>query len=226
LRFVPVLFGLLAAAYLLGNGKAYYLASLYPTLIGIGAVPTTAWLRRGPRPRIRTVTVAVAIGLSAAISGLVALPVLPQAQLPGSASIALNPDLGETVGWPQFINTINATWQNLPPATRAHAAIFTQNYGEAGAIDVLGRHDGLPSAYSGHNGFSLWAEPRPDQTTTIVIGYGSPGDVSADFTGCRVVARISNPVKLDNDEYGDPVLQCSGLTAPWSTLWPRLRHYN
>ena len=53
LRFVPLLFGLLAAAYLLGNGKAYYLASLYPTVIAIGAIPTAAWLARGTRRRWR-----------------------------------------------------------------------------------------------------------------------------------------------------------------------------
>jgi Dolichyl-phosphate-mannose-protein mannosyltransferase len=226
LRFVPVLFGLVAAAYLLGDGKAYYLASLYPVLIGIGAVPTAAWLSRGPRPRLRRGLVVAGVAFSGLVSGVVALPVLPENQLAGSASIALNPDLGETVGWPQYVATINDAWRSLPPGTKAHAVIFTENYGEAGAVDVLGHKDGLPQAFSGHNGFSLWGQPRPDQTTTIVVGYGLPRDVSADFTGCRVVARISNPVHLDNDEYGEPVLRCSGLTAPWSQLWPTLRHYD
>ena len=54
----------------------------------------------------------------------------------------------------------------------------------------------------------------------------STADVKPYFTGCRVVAHISNPVHLNNDEYGDPVIDCSGLTAPWTQLWPRLRHYN
>ena len=49
--------------------------------------------------------------------------------------------------------------------------------------------------------------------------------VSAYFTGCRVVSRISNLVGLDNGEYGVPVLQCSGLTSTWAQLWPQLRHY-
>jgi hypothetical protein len=199
---------------------------LYPTLIALGSIPTAAWLVRGARHRWRLASLGVAIGLSALTSAVVALPLLPEQQLPGSGSIALNPDLGETVGWPQFIDTVSAAWHNLPASTRAHAAIFTDNYGEAGAIDVLGRRDGLPSAFSGHNGFSLWGEPRVDQTTTIVVGLGSPRDVSAYFTGCEVVAHISNPVHLDNDEYGEPVLQCSGLTAPWAQLWPRLRHYD
>jgi Dolichyl-phosphate-mannose-protein mannosyltransferase len=225
-RFIPVLFGVLAAAYLVGDGKAYYLASMYPTVIGIGAIPTAAWLARGRKQRLRLASLGLAVVLSVAISAVIALPVLPERDLPGSASIALNPDLGETVGWPQFIDTISSAWHALPPSTRVHAAIFTDNYGEAGAIDVLGGGHGLPHAFSGHNGFSLWSRPRPDQTTTIVIGFNSPQQARPYFTSCHAVAHISNPVHLNNDEYGEPVLRCSGLTAPWSRLWPRLRHYD
>lgn len=225
LRFVPVLFGLLAAAYLIGNGKAYYLASMYPTLIGLGSIPTAAWLTRGARPRVRWGLLGTAVVLSAAISAVVALPVLPEKDLPGSTTVALNPDIGNTVGWPQFIATVASAWRALPPATQAHAVIFTESYSEAGAVDVLGGASGLPHAFSGHNGFSLWGQPRPDQTTVIVVGYDSPQDVSAYFTGCSVVGRISNPVNLDNNVYGEAVLQCSGLTASWAQLWPRLRHY-
>ncbi len=224
LRFVPALFGLLAVAYLIGNGKAYYLASMYPTVIGIGAIPTAAWLARGTRPWLRWGSLATAVVLSAAISAVVALPLLPERQLPNSGTIALNPDLGNEVGWPQFIDTISAAWHALPAATQAHAVIFTGSYSEASAIDLLGAGQGLPQAFSGHNAFSLWAQPRPDQTTTIIVGY-DPQDLTPYFTGCRVVGQISNPFKLDNGEYGDPVLQCSGLTAPWAQLWPRLRHY-
>jgi hypothetical protein len=225
LRAIPLTYLLVGALYFVGNGKAYYLASLYPTLIGLGAIPTARWLDRG-RQRLRRATLTLALAISAVTSAVVALPVLPASALPGSASIQLNPDLGETVGWSQFIAAVNTAWQQVPPANRSHAAIFTENYGEAGAIDVLGGPDGLPHAYSGHNGFSLWAMPRPDQTTTVVIGYDSPREVASDFTGCRVVDRVSNPYKLNNDEYGLPVMDCSGLAAPWSVLWPRLRHYN
>ena len=36
-------YGVLALAYLVGDGKAYYLASLYPVLLGLGAIPTADW---------------------------------------------------------------------------------------------------------------------------------------------------------------------------------------
>ena len=48
LRFVPVTYAILAVAYLAGNGKAYYLASLYPVLLGLGAIPAADWTLRDP----------------------------------------------------------------------------------------------------------------------------------------------------------------------------------
>ena len=38
------------------------------------------------------------------------------------------------------------------------AAVFTQNYGEAGALELLGR--GLPPVVSGHNSYFTWGAPR------------------------------------------------------------------
>jgi hypothetical protein len=44
-----------------------------------------------------------------------------------------------------------AVWTSLPPGQRASAGIFTANYGEAGAINELGRGTGLPAAVSDQN---------------------------------------------------------------------------
>jgi hypothetical protein len=228
LRFVPVLYGLVALGYLIGDGKAYYLASLYPTLVGIGAVAVTGWLDRPAAPglrRLRWATLTAAVVLSALFSGLLALPVLSERKLPGSGAVAVNPDLAETVGWPQFIDAVSTAWHTIPPAERDQAIVFTFAYSEAGAIDLLGDRAGLPSAYSGHNGFWLWGPPPDDRTTTVVVGYDSPADVTAWFTGCVVIDRVTNPWHLENSQYGEPVMRCSGLTAPWSRLWPHMSHY-
>jgi 4-amino-4-deoxy-L-arabinose transferase-like glycosyltransferase len=220
-RFVTVLFVLLAAAYIAGDGKAYYLASAYPTLIGLGAVPTAAWLTS----RTRWVLLVTAVALSATVNAAVALPLLPEQKLPGSVTVALNPDLANTVGWPDYVDTVSRVWHSLPPDTQAHAAIVTGTYSEAAAIDVLGGRAGLPSAFSGHNGFGMWGYPRPDQTMTILIGYDAPHWVGTMFTGCRVAARIGNRVGLANGEYGQPVMVCTGLVTSWERTWPRLRWY-
>ena len=38
-KFVPLTYVVLLIAYIAGNGKAYYLASLYPAVLGLGALP-------------------------------------------------------------------------------------------------------------------------------------------------------------------------------------------
>ena len=39
---------------------------------------------------------------------------------------------------------------SLPPADRTRAGIYTENYGEAGAVDFFGPRFGLPGAISAH----------------------------------------------------------------------------
>ena len=221
-RFVPLTYAALAVIYLAGNGKAYYLASLYPILLGVGALPTADW---SLRKRSRTGWLVAAIAISAVISAYVALPLLPESSLQGSAPMSLNPDLGEEVGWPKFVATVSGAWRSLPADQRAHTVIFTQNYGEAGAVDLLGRKLGLPRAYSGHNAFSEWGKPPPTATSAIVLGFDGPEDAAPSFTGCRRLATIDDGVKLDNDEQGLPVMLCRP-SGSWISLWPKLTHFN
>lgn len=223
LRVLPITYGVLATAYLLGNGKAYYLASFYPILLGLGAIPTAEWTQRA-RAAARTAWLAVGVAVSVLVSAVIALPLFPQRSLQGSIVMALNPDQGETVGWPAFIATVSAAWRSLPAAQRAHTVIFTSNYGEAAAIDLFGRSRGLPRAYSGHNGFSQWGQPGPSATTVVVIGYTGASRAAPQFSDCTQLAIINNHVGLDNDEQGLPILRCRP-TAPWAALWPQLRHY-
>jgi 4-amino-4-deoxy-L-arabinose transferase-like glycosyltransferase len=224
LRFVPLTYATVAVAYLVGDGKAYYLASLYPVLLGLGALPVAEWTRRA-RARLRAAVLAVAVVVSAVINGFIALPLLPPEDLQGSAVIALNPDLGNTVGWPAYIGTVADAWRSLPAETRAQTAVFTGSYAEASAVDLLGVEHGLPRSFSGHNAFSEWGPPGPDVTHVLLLGYDGPQDAAPQFTGCRRLAVLDNGVGLDNDEQGLPVMLCRPSSS-WAVLWPALRHYN
>ncbi|HET6909728.1 MAG TPA: glycosyltransferase family 39 protein [Mycobacteriales bacterium] len=224
LRFLPITYAVLAVAYMVGNGKAYYLASLYPALLGLGAVAVADWTTKA-RERLRLGVVAAAVAVSAAVSAYIALPLLPQASLQGSAAMAINPDLGEAVGWPQFIEAVSTAWRSVPVADRASTVIFTQNYGEAAAIDLLGRAAGLPGAYSGHNAFSEWGPPPANATQVLVIGFDGPADARPQFTHCSERAVVDNHVGLDNQEQGLPIMLCRPA-EPWPSLWPALTHYN
>jgi 4-amino-4-deoxy-L-arabinose transferase-like glycosyltransferase len=222
LRFIPITFAAMALLYFAGNGHAYYLASLYPVLLGLGAIPTADWTQRGRR---RTGALVGAFAIGGAISAIIALPLLPERKLQGSIVMALNPAQGETVGWPRFVKTVSDAWRRIPIGERQNTAIFTGNYGEAGAIDLLGSALLLPRAYSGHNGFSEWGEPPAGDTRALVLGFNNPADAAPNFEGCQTLATVDDGVGLNNNEQGLPVMLCQPADR-WSTLWPHLRHYD
>jgi hypothetical protein len=155
---------------------------------------------------------------------VIALPLLPERDLQGSIVIALNKDQGETVGWPLFVQTVSSAWQQIPAEDRQHTGIFTTNYGEAGAIDVLGAALKLPRSYSGHNGFSEWGQPPAADTRAMPVGFNNMADAGPYFDRCRTLATINDGVGLHNDEQGLPLMLCQ-TTGPWPTLWPHLTRY-
>lgn len=222
LRFISITYAAMALLYFAGDGHAYYLASLYPALLGLGAIPTAEWTRRGTR---RSALLVAAIALSGLVSAIIALPLLPERDLEGSVVIALNSAQGETVGWPRFVRTVSLAWHRIPPSDRRHTAIFTANYGEAGAVDLLGSKLALPPAYSGHNAFSEWGVPPATDTYTVVLGFNGPADAAPYFEHCRTLATVNNDVGLNNQEQGLPVMLCQPA-RPWASQWPRLTHYN
>ena len=222
LRFVSITYAAMAVLYIAGNGHAYYLASLYPLLLGLGALPTAGWTLRARR---RIALLAVGIGASAAISAVIALPLLPERNLQGSAVITLNSAQGDTVGWPSFVDAVSTAWRRIPTSDRRHTAIFAGNYGEAGAIDLLGPPLKLPAAYSAHNGFSEWRIPPGRDTGALVVGFSRAADAAPSFDDCRTLAVVNNGVGLNNDEQGLPVMLCR-VAAPWPALWPHLIHFD
>jgi hypothetical protein len=143
--------------------------------------------------------------------------------LAGSPVLAVNPDAGETVGWPSEVDTVARVWTELPAADRANAVIVTQNYGEAGAIARYGPDRGLPTPYSGHNAFADFGVPPDSAAPVVVVGYEA-AVVDRVFAGCRLAARVDNGLGLDNEEQGHPVLVCQQVRRPWPEVWPALRH--
>ncbi|MGI8713269.1 MAG: glycosyltransferase family 39 protein [Solirubrobacteraceae bacterium] len=222
LRFVPISYAVMAVLYFAGNGHAYYLASLYPLLLGLGALPAAQWTMGAAKHTRRLIA---ALVLSAAISAAIALPLLPERQLQGSIVMALNPAQGETVGWPRFVRTVSTAWHQIPIGERGRTAIFTGNYGEAGAIDLLGSALRLPRAYSGHNGFSEWGIPPAADTHALIVGFQDAADAGPYFDRCRTLATVDDRVGLNNNEQGLAVMLCQPASR-WTTLWPHLRHYD
>jgi hypothetical protein len=96
--------------------ETYYLGAAYIYLLAAGAVALNAWLQARPG-RLRNLLLAST--LTTAVAVPIVLPVLPAADIGWTYTINKTP--GETVGWPQFVRTVDGAWNSLPPRQRASA---------------------------------------------------------------------------------------------------------
>ena len=221
-------YGLLFVFFMLTSGsKIYYLAGAYVYLLAAGAVAIDGWLA-AKAGRFRFLLIVT--GITTAFALPLTLPVLPAGSIGWTYQV--NQELAESIGWPQLVSTVRGVWLSLPPSQRAHAVIFTGEYGEAGAIDNLGRGTALPTAVSGHNTYWWWGPGKPHATTVVAVAPG-PMDVTGYgaylrqfFTSVRLAATLSNPYHIHNQEWGGQVYVCTGPRHPWAEMWPRLRHYD
>jgi hypothetical protein len=118
---------------------------------------------------------------------------------------------------------VEVAYEALPARLRGQASVFTANYGEASAL-VLYAGSRLPPVLSGHNTYWLWGPGRaPDGA---VIAVGAVPALRPYFRVCTTTAVVRPPHDVVNDENGVVIATCTGPTAPWPSLWGRLKHYD
>lgn len=206
------------AVFVVTAGQGYYPAAVYPPLIAAGAV---VFQDRWPSRRAGAALVAAAVILTLPPLPS-ALPVLPAATLAGSPLAGLGENQFETVGWPEFVAQVAAAHGTVPAADRASAVVFTSNYGEAGAVELLGPAHGLPAAYSGHNAYAAWGPPPATARYAVVVSPGDPPEV---FEGCVRRGAVRNAEGVPNEESTEAVIHvCPAPVAGWAAAWPRLTH--
>jgi hypothetical protein len=215
------------ALFFLGKGRGYYLAAAYPMLLAMGAVAgerRVASLRAGWR---RTVEITYFSSL-AALGLFFAAIILPIASSGPLRHFALdnNGDLREEIGWDNLVRTVAGIRDTLPPGQQASVGVLTGNYGEQGAIEILGPAYRLPAPISMTNSAWLRGYPVPPPGTLIVIGF-SKEDAEQAFTSCRLAGHNGNPYGVKNEESSDhpDIFVCGSPRLPWSEFWKQYQAF-
>ena len=204
--------------FALSRAREYYTAPLYPMLLAAGAIVAGRW----PRWARGLAWSGVVISLGLGIAFL--LPLAPVGSRWFEASLKVNGDLREEIGWHDLVEQVAGIRDRLPPEERADAGVLAGNYGEAAAIDLYGPARGLPPALSRANSFWLRGYGEKPPATLIVVGLW-PDFVNAHFAKCDSAGMISNRFGVVNEETGyDKYLWvCRGLREPWPVFWREIR---
>ena len=214
---VPVLF------FWIDKGRFYYVAEAYPVLLAMGAVVIFNWLAVRPAWARRTVAAVYFAGLFA-FGAYAAARLVPIASSGPLRDYALenNGDFREEFGWNELVRTVASIRDSLPPEQRRHLGITTANYGEYGAIEILGAAYGLPAPIGTTNSEWLRGYPTPSPTTIIVLGLSQEEARLASSPGCRLAGHNGNSHGLRNEESQRPSghLRLRTTTrVPWPELW-------
>lgn len=215
------------AFFLIARGIFYYLAPAYPMLIAMGAGAFERWTARLRRPWGRVLEAALFIGIaSAGVYGCVfVLPLASHGPLMHWA-LEKNDALREEIGWDDLVKTVADIRDSLPAEQRENVGVLVGNYGEQGAIEILGRAYHLPAPISGTNSAWLRGYPVPPPSTLIVIGL-SRGYAERTFTSCTLAGQNGNSYGVENEEsrYHPDIFVCGGPRKPWPEFWEEYQSF-
>lgn len=201
--------GLVAGGFLLLGAKGYYAAPIWVVLMSAGAVrfERLALALTSRRRRLRLAAVPVLLALTIPVLP-VGVPVLSERSMVARGLWELREDYAEQIGWPELVDTVAAAYHGLTPGEQAEAAILTANYGEAGAVDLLGGRHGLPGAVSRHLTYRYWTPPaHRDARILVVVGYHRDW-LEARCATVNQVGVVRNRAGVPNEEDGRPVHVC------------------
>jgi hypothetical protein len=223
------------------HAKDYYLSPIYPILFAAGGI---AWETRFAGRRLVAANRAFAFPvfetvliLGAIFALPLSLPLMPPAQWLAytratgldvfngnsetSSSGPLPQFFADRFGWQEEVDQVTRTYNALPPDQRRITGILCDNYGEASAINFLGR--GLPVAISGQNSYYLWGPHGYSFDSMILIEGSTPQHLQQYFRSVQIVGRIGTTYSMPFEHKNIYLVQ--GRKFNVADIWPKEKDY-
>lgn len=235
-RALAFAWGITTAIIFAMSPRVYYLFPAFPMLLAAGSVQFETWFR-GPRTAwIKPVYCALMVLMGALLAPTL-LPVLsPEGYIRYVRATHLeqprveNHQLGplpqlfaDQFGWEDMVAAVARVFNSLPPDVRGHTAIFGQNYGQAGAIDLFGPKYGLPPAISGHQNYFLWG-PRGATGESMIVMGDSQKSLERKFASVQKVARVAHPYAMPYQHID--IFYCRGFKLSLAEAWPKVKNWH
>jgi len=211
-------------------------------LIAAGAVVIDNAIDRLRRPRSMPVILKAAAAAGLLIAGVYLVPVVVPVFSPdrfiaymknlpfklpvmehAHARATLPQWYSDQFGWEEIVAETAVAWNRLSQEERRDCGVFAQDYGQAGAIDFIGRRYGLPRSISGHQTWFLWG-PRGYSGNCLIVLDDGREVLERLFEHVDYVGRSEdNPYALEKQI---PVFVCKGSKfGTLADLWPKLKKW-
>jgi hypothetical protein len=193
------------------QSKSYYVFALYPVLFAAGSAKVSAWLEH--KNGLWNYAVATII-LMPSIPYIPHLtPLLPikgyvkYANLEEqNGRIELTGDYADMFGWEEQVKIVDSLYHSLSDNEKKKCVLWAENYGEAGALKILGKKYNLPNPISRHGSFWKWGYGDENADVWISLGNETPS-VKYVFEKIELVKIIRHKYAID-EENDIPIYVC------------------
>jgi hypothetical protein len=223
----------------LRSGKPYYAIPIYAIAFTGGAIAVEGFTNVSNRRWLRSIFVIIIVAIGAILAPCF-IPILPierfvqyqrslhlplpirsefyesQSELPGY--------LAWEFGWDEMVAAVAQVYKALPEEEQSKTGIIAAGYGEAGAIDLLGKKYGLPKAISGQLAYYDFGPRNYTGEVMILVGHFPP-------RACRSFqfgATLENRYGYDGQR-GPIINVCRDFGFDFGMglqrMWPLLKHY-
>ena len=214
--------------FVIAKARSYYPGPLYPMLLAGGSVAWERWV--AARSQNLALAIQAVTWFLVASSALLAFalftPVAPINSTLWNITGKIQDNFKEEIGWTDLVETVARVYDSIPAYERVGTGIIVGNYGEAGAINLLGPRYGLPPAISGTN--SAWYRSYPENNPQTLIAVGLNDEfLKEHFERCELAAHNTNPYGVINEESRDHpnIYLCRHLLQPWPEFWRHFRRF-
>ncbi len=234
-RFLGIAFLALLALMIFLKAKPYYLSPIYPVLFAIGGICISFLIRGNPLGGWAIVTTLILGGL---VLAPLAIPVLSiDSLITYQQKLGITPQrtekkkyntlpqhIADQFGWSEIVGATTAAYQQLSEGEKNKTAIFASNYGEASAIDLWGKENGLPTPISTHNNYFLWGNPNNKEQWIAVGGKKESYQRYFDIVE-KIVTSKPNPYAMPY-ENEISIFLVKQPKVSMKELWSKIKNYN
>lgn len=210
------------------QSKSYYVFALYPVLFAAGSAQIASWIEEKQNFWKFVIPIVLLIPSLPFIPHLT--PILSIEKYIEYANleveegrIELTGDYADMFGWEEQVKLIDSLYQSLPEQERENAVIWAENYGEAGALTILGKKYGLPNPISRHGSFWTWGYGNPKAEVWISLG-NEAGAVEYAFQETQLVKMIYHKYAI-GEENGIPIYICRKPKRDLKQWWKDYEPY-
>jgi len=228
----------LLVIFMLQNAKNYFLAPAYPMLFAAGMVGVQQSILAGRLNWIKSSAYVVCLVVFGLLTAPMAVPILPppvhlayMQEMGGlnprseNFETSLFPQgMADRFGWEELAETMAKTYQSLPADDQAKACIFTENYGEAAALEFYSQKYELPPIISGHNNYYLWGPQNCTGEVLLFFSWGTVPELQPAFAQVEQVGVFTCQYCMPF-ENNSPILLARGMKKPMEQAWPEVKFF-